>query len=95
MKTRSTRRATVGASLLSGVDSFIPDRQSGTDLERIQRSRLLVAISFGLAFVTFGFLIFAYQLQGRMAPNTWATASLSVLFLLNPFLLRWTGSYPA
>src|SRR6266404_9505383 len=92
-ETRGARRITLGAILLSGLDSFIPDSQSGADLERTQRSRLLVAISFGLAFVALVFLIFIYQLQGQMAPNTWATAGLGALFLLNPFFLRWTGSY--
>ena len=75
------------------ADWFIPQAIRNTGPEAVLRSRLLVIASFVLTAFALPFLALVYELEGDMSPTAWSFVSGIFLLLLNPFLLRRTGSY--
>ncbi len=75
------------------LDRFIPPELRTTDLDAHRRCRLLVACCFGLTLFAQPFLYEIITLQGYVSPTAWVFIIGSILSLLNPFLLRYTGSH--
>ena len=78
---------------ISYIDWFIPQNIRDAGPEAILRSRLLVSASFVLTLSALPFLALIYQFEGYMDPTAWAFVSGILFLLLNPFLLRQTGSH--